>query len=131
MGCKNWWWDTKEGERTTTQTPTCVAVSTSTIISNFRSHASPIRSCDSLLLLLPCCCIWLSGPEFQDLDIWLSRLTVTDWRSQTDGHRWTHAQTSDFIYKIWKLKIGSGSRNGYRRGTWISIWSLYRIDIEK
>ncbi len=22
MGCKNWWWDTKEGERTTTQTPT-------------------------------------------------------------------------------------------------------------
>ncbi len=22
MGCKNWWWDTKEGERTTTPTPT-------------------------------------------------------------------------------------------------------------
>jgi hypothetical protein len=42
----------------------CVVVSTSTIISNFRSHASPIRSRDSLLLLLPCCCIWLSGPGF-------------------------------------------------------------------
>ncbi len=22
LGCKNWWWDTKEGETTTTQTPT-------------------------------------------------------------------------------------------------------------
>jgi hypothetical protein len=58
--------------------------------------------------LLPCCCIWLSGPVSQDLsfrtsifgchdwrsqtvviNIWLSRLTVTDWRSQTDGHRQT------------------------------------------
>jgi hypothetical protein len=66
--------------------------------------------------LLPCCCIWLSGPEFQDLDIWLSRLavtdsrdrylalttnshrlTITDWRSQTDGRM---DATSDFIYKI-------------------------------
>jgi hypothetical protein len=46
----------------------CVVVSTSTIISNFRSHASSIRSRDSLLLLLPCYCIWFSGPEFQDLD---------------------------------------------------------------
>jgi hypothetical protein len=28
--------------------------------------------------LLPCCCIWLSGPGSQDFDIWLSQLTVTD-----------------------------------------------------
>ncbi len=56
----------------------CVAVSTSTIIFNFKSHASLIRSRDSLLLLLPCCCIWLSGPGSQDFDIWLSQLTVTD-----------------------------------------------------
>jgi hypothetical protein len=95
----------------------CVAVSTSTIISNFRSHANPIRRRHSLLLLLPCCCIWLSGPGSQDLsfrtsifgshdwrsqtvviDIWQSQtdghsrdryLTVTDWRSQTDGRRLT------------------------------------------
>jgi hypothetical protein len=45
----------------------CVAMSTSTNISNFRSHASPIRSHDSFLLLLPCRCIWLLGPGFQDL----------------------------------------------------------------
>jgi hypothetical protein len=32
------------------------------------SHASPIRSRDFLLLLLPCCYIWLSRPGFQDLD---------------------------------------------------------------
>ncbi len=31
---------------------------------NFRSHASPIRSCDYLLLLLSCCCIWLLGLGF-------------------------------------------------------------------
>jgi hypothetical protein len=44
--------------------------------------------------LLSCCCIWLLGPEFQDLDIWLSRLAVTDNRDRylaltTDGHRLT------------------------------------------
>jgi hypothetical protein len=82
-------------------------VSTSTIISNFRSHASPIRSRDYLLLLLSCCCIWLSGPGSQDLsfrtsifgsqdwwsqtvviDIWLSRLTVTGGqnRSRAPSH---------------------------------------------
>ncbi len=69
-------------------------MSTSTIISNFRSHASPIRSHDSLLLLLSCCCIWLSGPGFQDLDIWLSRLMVINSRDRylvltIDDHRLT------------------------------------------
>jgi hypothetical protein len=48
---------------------------------------------DSLLLVLPpcfyiakCCCIWLSGPEFQDLD------------RQTDA-------TSEIIYKIMYEKV--------------------------
>jgi hypothetical protein len=68
---------------------------------------------DSLLLLLPpcfyiakcnkreCCCIWLSGPGFQDLDIWLEDLSF---RTSINGHwvsapRQTHA-TSEIIYMI-------------------------------
>ncbi len=32
---------------------------------------------------------------------------------------------------VWKLKIGSGNRNGYRRKTRIFVWNLCQIEIEK
>jgi hypothetical protein len=74
----------------------CVAGSTSTIISKFRNHTSPIKSHDSLLLLLHLALrTWVSGLRY---------LALTNWRSQTiirttDDHKQTD-ETSDFIYKI-------------------------------
>jgi hypothetical protein len=119
MGCKNW---------TTTQTPTlpftpnpspkfliywylprkpCVVVSTSTIISYFRSHASPIRSRDSLLLLLPCCCIWLSGLGSQDLGFRTSMHARTDARNSQDlGFR-----TLTDARKLFILRLSTGARS--------------------
>jgi hypothetical protein len=39
----------------------------------------------SLLLLLPCCCIWLSGPEFQGLDKWTLGLRISSFRTSIFG----------------------------------------------
>jgi hypothetical protein len=39
----------------------------------------------SLLLLLPCCCIWLSGPEFQDLDKRTLGLRISVFRTSIFG----------------------------------------------
>ncbi len=49
---------------------------------------SPIRSRDSLLLLLPCCYIWLSGPGSQDLYFITSIFGSQDlgFRTQINGH---------------------------------------------
>jgi len=61
---------------------------------------------DSLLLLLPpcfyiakcnkreCCCIWLSGPGLQDLDIWLSRPGFQDLDKRTLGAGHRHSQSA-------------------------------------
>jgi hypothetical protein len=61
---------------------------------------------DSLLVLLPpcfyivkcnkreCCCIWLSGLGFQDLDIWLSGHGFQDLDKQTLGTGHRHSQSA-------------------------------------
>jgi hypothetical protein len=60
---------------------------------------------DFLLLLLPpcfyiakcnkreCCCIWLSGPGLQNLDIWLSGPGFQDLDKQTLGTSHRHSQS--------------------------------------
>jgi hypothetical protein len=51
-------------------------------------------------------------------------------------HIWNNWIRSTLVYNhgsrfVWKLKIGSGSINGYRKETIISIWSLCGIGIKK
>jgi hypothetical protein len=86
-------------------------VSTSTIISNFRSHASPIRIHNSLLLLLPCCYIWLSGPGSHDMGFKTSIDRITPFGSQDLGFRTSTFGSQDLGRQ--KLSI-LGSSTGAR-----------------
>jgi hypothetical protein len=88
---KNWWWDTKEGERTTTQTPTLPFtpnpspkkpknLKPNTLFFYFSTNSWYIdtylenQNLEAMQVLLQaatlflCCRIWVSGPGFQDSD---------------------------------------------------------------